>query len=1233
MQLHQDGTLVVSATDLVGFLECDHLVTLEEQRARGELERPFRDDPELELVRRRGYDHEQRYIELLAEQGRHVVEMQRRDPGTPDELHAAEAETLAAMRDGADVIFQGTLFDGRWRGHPDFLVRRDDRPSVLGSWSYDVADTKLAKRVKAAAILQMCVYADLLERLQGIPPETIAVVTGDRRSHPHRLADYAAYYRAAKARFEARVFGAGGAAPDTYPEPVDHCRVCSWWQVCMDRRRADDHLSIVAGAARTQRRKLVDAGVTTLEALAELPEDRRVRELQPRILDRLRRQAALQLARRRDGLDRYELIRPDADDPGKGLAALPQPSSLDVFFDIEADPWALDDGLEYLFGWAERDPDTGEPVFHAIWAHDREQEKAMLEAFVDLVLERRERDPGMHVYHYGGYESGALKRLMQRHATREDEIDVLLRGHVLVNLYDHVVRQGIRASVESYSIKKLETFYMPEREGGITHAGFSVVEYERWMEQQDPGILDAIAAYNRDDCISNLLLRDWLEDRRVEALADHPDWYPEGEIPRPDPEDGAPPEELARQQSETRAREDALRAGVPVDRALRSPEQQARWLLAGLLDWHRREAKPQWWDYFRLLDASMEELVADASALGELAFDADLGSVARSVLRRYRFDPAQETKIAEGKSVIDPHTGGSVTVVALDPLAGTIELKMNPAAPHPVALIPGRPYGTEPMRGALGRLAEEVIEHGIDGDGPSRAARDLLLGHAPRITGVAPGSVLAPGDDDVTAVARALGLRLDSTVLPLQGPPGTGKTHTAARMILDLVADGRRIGVTAQSHRVIANLLEAVARAAREEGRRVRIAQRTDNGEDAPDAPEIERIPSPDAARHGIAARTWDVVGGTSWLWAREDMHGAIDVLFVDEAGQLSLATVCSVAGAADSVVLLGDPNQLPQVSQGTHPEGASASALEHLVGDAKTIAPDRGLFLGTTYRLHPDVNAFISDAFYEGRLEPDPANAVQDLGDGLPVGGTGIRHLPVASTGAGNRSPRGSVAGRRRDRGAGRPSVARPDGARAGAGRRGRPRRRALQRTGRGDRALGRGPARCPPQRGHGRQVPGPRGPGRRLLHDHVHARGGATRPRVPVLGQPPQCRDLAGPGPRGPGGEPGPPARRVSDARADATGQRPVPPGRGRRGAAGPDRGARRRPRGPRRTRHAGRAAAGAVPRAGPGATARGPLNVGQPTSEPRPAPRPRLRPWSGGRPWPRPGRTRDDPDARAR
>ena len=1000
MQLAPDGTLIVSATDLVGFLECDHLVSLELARTRGEVIKPVRDDPQLKLIQERGYAHERRYIAQLEAEGRTIVEMTRGAAKTPEELRAAQDETVTAMQAGADVIFQATFFDGRWRGHPDFLVRRDDRPSVLGEYSYDIADTKLARRVKAAAIVQMCVYADLLAQAQGIPPETIAVVTGDRSAHVHQLADYDAYYRAAKARFEARI-DPRAPAVETYPEPVDHCRVCSWWTMCIDRRRADDHLSLVANISRSNRRRLVAAGVDTLEELAGLSEDAAVAKLPPRILNRLRHQASLQLGYRRDHELRYELIPPSDDVPGQGLAALPEPSPLDVFFDIEADPWALDDGLEYLLGWAEIV--DREPAYHAIWAHDREQEKAAFELFVDLVQARYDRDPTMHVYHYGGYESGALKRLMQRHATREDEVDRLLRGRTLVNLYDHVVRSAIRASVESYSIKKIEKFYLPEREGGITDAGFSVVEYERWMETSDPAILDAIAAYNRDDCVSTWGLRDWLEARRIEAAP----LYPDGIVPRPEPVDPAPSEELAAAQAETRAREEALRVDVPADRAERDEEQQARWLLAAILDWHRREAKPQWWDYYRLLEASIDDLVADGSALGGLTFVEDLGPIKRSRLHRYRFDPSQETKLHAGDSPLDPATGeGAGEVVELDPLRGLIDLKRNPARPHPQALIPGAPFRTDVMRDALGRLADHVVANGLSGPGPYRAVRELILRRPPRATLHPEGAPLVRAGETPLDAARRIVVALDDSVLAIQGPPGTGKTFTGARMALELVAQGRLVGVTAQSHRVIGNFLEAVADAAIEAGVQVRIAQRCDNEDDASPHGSVGRVGSNDALQAGLRAGEYDVVGGTSYLWAREDMAGVASVLFVDEAGQLSLATVCSVGGAARSIVLLGDPQQLPQVSQGTHPEGAEASALEHLLGDARTIAPDRGLFLETTYRLHPQVNAFVSDAFYEGRLEPEAANAIQDLAGGAPVGGEGVRFVGLPHAGGRNRSP-----------------------------------------------------------------------------------------------------------------------------------------------------------------------------------------------------------------------------------
>ncbi len=990
-----EGTLIVSATDLVGYLNCDHLATLELGRAEGRWERPVRFDPEIELMQERGAAHEQAYLERLRAAGRSIHEIQVAELRTPNQLRAAEAETLAAMRAGRDVIYQATFFDGRWRGHADFLLRVE-RPSDLGAWSYEIADTKLTRTVKANAILQMCVYAEGLTRLQGVPPLSVHVVTGDGTAHPYRLADYAAYYRAVKARFEERFFG-GGPEPATYPEPVDHCRVCAWWPMCVDRRRADDHLSLVAGMRRSYTKTLSEHGIATLTALARSPAGAPVGELALTPLDRLRHQARLQLEGRRTGRLIYELLPPDPSQPGVGLAALPPPSALDVFFDIEADPWVGEGGIEYLLGWAEEVDGAG--VYHALWGHDAASEKRAFEAFIDLVVERRRRDPGMHVYHYAAYEPAAVKRLMSRHATREDEVDELLRGGVFVDLYQ-VVRQALRASVESYSIKKIEQFYLPKREGGVTDAGFSVVQYERWLKTGEQRLLDELAAYNRDDCLSTWRLRAWLEERRAEAESQF------GIVlGRPAPLSGEPPEAVREAQEETRRRIEALTEGVPAARAERDELEQGRWLLAQLLDWHRREAKPAWWEYFRLRDLPLEELYAESAALAGLEYVGVVGTSGRSVVHRYRFDPAQDFRIREGdENWVDPATErGAGLVVGLDELEGTIDLRRaaTSPAPHPRALIEGKPIDTQTMRDALGRIADQVIAAGIDGPGPARAGRELILRRPPRLFDVRPGTPLVrPGEDPVEA-ARRLVLDLDETVLPIQGPPGTGKTHTAARMIVELVRHGKTVGVTAQAHRAITNVLLAVDEAARERAPGeapvpYRAIQKCDAGDDAARLAAVTVTSDNRAVVDGLAGGGYDIAAGTPWLFARPEMEGRLDVLFVDEAGQMSLANVVSMAAAARSIVLLGDPNQLPQVSQGTHPEGAGVSALEHLVGEAATIAPERGILLDTTFRLHPAINDYISEIFYEGRLRPHPSTSRIRITPADAIGEVGIAWLPV---------------------------------------------------------------------------------------------------------------------------------------------------------------------------------------------------------------------------------------------
>jgi predicted RecB family nuclease len=997
VQRTTDGDLVVSATDLVGFLSCDHLTTLELGALAGLWGRPHRrEDPEVRLLQERGEAHEQAYLERLRGEGRSVVEIARPEPGSADAYRAAEATTLEAMRAGVGAIFQATLFDGRWLGYADFLLRVERPSPELGAWSYEVADTKLARSVKAAAILQVCSYSARLGELQGLVPAAAHVVTGDGRSHPLPLHDFDAYFRMVRRRFEAVVFADGDgqrrdpATAGTYPDPVDHCRVCAWFPVCIDRRRSDDHLSLVAGMTRAQTGALVAAGIPTLESLGRLDRDREVPELDVRTLERLREQARLQLEGREAGrteLDPlWERIPPRSEEPGRGLAALPNPSPLDLFFDIEADPWLDDGGREYLLGLLS--VETGAARYRPLWAHAAHEERAAFEALIDDIIDRLDRDPAMHVYHYGGYESGAIKRLMQRHATREDEVDRLLRGGVLVDLYG-VVRQGIRASVESYSLKQVEHLFGFDREGRVTRAGFSVVEYEDWLHDGEQRHLDDLAAYNRDDCLATLGLRDWLEARRDEAIADG--W----DLPRPAVRDGAPTEAQEARDLETRARVEALRSGVPDEPTERTPEQAARWLLAALLDYHRREAKPEWWRWFDLRDrSSADDLVEASDAIGDLSYVGDVGLDKRSVLQRFDFPP-QDHRFRPGDRAADPRTGSETTVTQIDDAAGWLVLRRGPtvAGDHPSALIPASPIPTDAQRGALLRLADDVIARGIDADGPWRAARDLLLRRPPRV-----GSErLAVAGEPGVEAARRLIRALDRSVLAIQGPPGTGKTYAGARMVLEALASGRGpVAITSQSHRAIVNFLEKLHEAAGEAGQAVRVLQKADEDDGAHHLAGVEVTSDNAMVAARLAEGTVDVVAGTSWLLSRPELAGAFGCLVADEAGQLALATVLAMSGATDSIVLLGDPNQLAQVTQGLHPEGAGSSALGHVLGEATTVPADQGLFLDTTRRLHPAVNAFTSPTFYDGRLETHPSTATQRVVAPGRLGGVGLRWTPV---------------------------------------------------------------------------------------------------------------------------------------------------------------------------------------------------------------------------------------------
>ena len=1032
-----DGAPVFAATDLVGFLACEHLVGLELAALAGLVAKPVRLDPEIDLIATRGLEHEARYLAGLERSGRAVTRIDTGDHDAApasrlEALRAAARATEEAIQSGASVIYQATFFDGRWLGLADFLLRVD-RPSRLGPWSYEVVDTKLARHVKASALLQICSYVEGLTAIQGIEPELMHVALGGsaRRVEAFRVADYTAYYRMVKASFEARVAADGGYAAAvyppaaTYPEPTEHCDVCRWQLVCAAKRRADDDLSLVANAPGRLRHALKGAGVPTRRRLAalELPLAEPLEGAGGGALVKARAQADIQVRGEDAGRALYELLEvprlPDGSiEPNRGLTSLPEPRPGDLFFDIEGDPFALEDGVDYLFGILEpgRTGPDGAPLFHAFWAIDEngavtpESEKRAFEQTIDLMMDRLAADPAIHVYHYAPYETTAAGRLMGRHATREAEVDRLFRGGVFVDLF-RAVRQGLRASVESYSIKKLEPLYGLKRDEALRDAGSSIVAFESWLAAADTGSAEprsprtdetllSIERYNRDDCVSNWLLRDWLEERRVE-LAERID----EPLPRPGRGEPEPAPQLSERMARVAEVAASLCDGVPEAEAERTPAEHARWLLAQLLSWHRREEKSFWWRFFHLMnDLTDEDRVGEREPIGRLELIGMVGTAARSTIYRFRF-PEQSHSIDVGTPVCDPATGGSPgSVVALDVAACTLDLRRGPKTdgPAPTSLVPNDFVRTDPPQDGLLRMGEWVALHGIEGPGSYAAARRLLMRQAPVPGG---GQPLCREDETALAAAMRVAPQLDGGWLGVQGPPGSGKTYLGAEVAVELVRLGRKVGVTANSHRVIGHLLDKIAERAAARGVDLVIGQKTDAaGECASDAAvPFETYPKLLGA---IEAGEVNVAGGTAWLWSRPELAEAVDVLVVDEAGQLSLANALAVSGAARNLILLGDPQQLDQPLKGTHPPGAEASALGHVLAGAPVMPPGLGLFQERTRRLHPDLTRFTSEVFYQGRLASEEWLARQSLAAPGDLTGTGVRFVPVVHDGNRDESP-----------------------------------------------------------------------------------------------------------------------------------------------------------------------------------------------------------------------------------
>jgi uncharacterized protein len=986
----ESGNLVYSPSDITTFMASPFASWME----RLVLEYPDRSpepDPADELggvLQQRGLQHEAHQFQQFLEQGFTVADLSEQALGS-NSFHLRQQATLEAMRAGYGIIYQAALELSPFRGYVDFLVKVPGS-SQLGDYHYEVWDTKLSLSVKPAAVVQLCCYTDMLTQFQHYQPTYLTVVTGSGKAKALKVEDYLYYYRSLRNRFLAQqqTFN-----PEQMPDPADSTSFGRWSQFAEHLLDEQDHLSRVANITRSQIKKLNQAGIHTCTALAstELP---RIRGMQQTRFEYLKAQATLQLTSAGQIPPLYEILKPDN---GQGLALLPPHDDADVFFDIEGFPLE-EGGLEYLWGNTYFD-EAGQRQFLDFWAHNPEQEKQAFQSFMQWAYQRWQVHPNMHIYHYASYEVTACKRLMGRYGVCEHEVDQLLRHGVFIDLY-RIVKTGLMLGEPRYSIKNVEHLYRGKRDTAVGNGGDSVVVYERWREMPDGDtwessqILHDIRDYNRDDCESTQELTAWLrEQQAIHGIG----WVAPTVPDNKEQQEGIT--EL------TRLRDQLLQ------RMEQEPLEQAALTehLAWTLEFHRREAKPVWWRLFERKASTHDELLDDIDCLACCSLT-DTPTFkptpkARNLAYTYTVD-AQEFKRPRASGGKDPKMilfDGTDTHDATwlaehcDLNAGHIVIQLGKTVPSFMSLLPNEYVNPKPIPESI----QSVVAAYAQGQGYPNAIMDFLQRRPPRLQGHT-GSTIIPADEPnrLQAIIAAVS-NLDNSYLVLQGPPGTGKTFTGKHIIAALVGQGKTVGITSNSHAAINNLLVGVASHCREEGIEAHCCCTSITGDDIA-ANGIHVIKNDQIVEH---VHPSSVIGTTAWGFSREDAAGLFDYLFVDEAGQVSVANLIGVSRSCRNLVLMGDQMQLSQPSQGSHPQDSGNSVLDYLLKNNPVVPPDMGIFLDTTYRMHRTVNQFISDAIYAGQLQCHHSNNHQVIPvpagyNGLLAQEAGVLFIPVEHEG-----------------------------------------------------------------------------------------------------------------------------------------------------------------------------------------------------------------------------------------
>jgi len=948
----------LSPSQLIGFLNCNYH-TIHNLRGTPKKEKTI----SIKALFKRGLSHEKDYLKKIKKNNKNVVEINQ-SLSNEDQ----EKQTQKAIKNGADLIYQGCLIENNWIGKPDFLIKKlneKDEPY------YEVTDTKISSQVKVDHLMQVNSYVDLLTKYQdGVLGDKTNIVLKNFKEKSFSLNETMNYFSINKEKYEN--FLNSKSIDKIKPNKCSYCQFCDYQDACKSEWEKKDSLNLVAGIQRIEIQALEDSKILTMHKLAGFDKKKKIEGIKDYRLTKIIKQAELQVYNKKTGENKYELFPVE---PLRGFNRLPQKGSCDLFFDIEGAPsFVYEDGLQYLFGLHYIENDKAKSKF--FWAHDREEEKQLIIDFLDFVTNHLSKYPDSYIFHYHNYEERAVKDLTSFHKVKMRELDNLLIKEKFVDLYK-CVKESMQCSSESYSLKDIEKFYKFERSGDVKTASESVDYYVEYIETKDKKILDKIEKYNEEDVQSTMYLRNWLLDK---ARPDNVEWF-------------TPTEQKEKNEESEDWEQTARELDEKIDKS--KIESDLKKLLSNIQNYHRRENRPDWWAFRERRYKNTDELIDDAECLGGLNLIGEPEPIKQSLLYKYKF-PEQEYKIKKGQLAtnaqwVDFDKKNAGEIISIDAKKRILEIKKGAGIdrktglakenlPKLLNLGPATPTPPNKLESSI----QEFIKETISSNKTNKylAILDILRKEIPNIKGLTKGENLVKTDNFEKEIPLVIE-NLDNSFVVLQGPPGTGKTFTIGCSVIHLLKKGRKIAISGNSHKVIINLLEAIEKEAIKQNFKFKgLKQKGSLEEHIFDGEFIttQYIDHKGKKRDNddrnfikaLKENSHNLFAGTKYHLRKEFFDQEIDVLFIDEASQVSVADVVAMGKCAKNIVLVGDQQQLAMPSRAVHPGKINKSILEFLVED-DTISPDRGVFLNTTRRLHPNINNFTSNSFYDGRLKYHP--------------------------------------------------------------------------------------------------------------------------------------------------------------------------------------------------------------------------------------------------------------------